>query len=67
MKRAKIINIIFWVTLWLILSIAVCIEWHRQGCGVSSLIIACAFYGACSTALWATCHDLIKRKIDTEL
>lgn len=67
MKKAKIINIIFWVAAWLALSFAVCFEWHRLGCGVWSLIVACAFYGACSTALWATCHDFIKHKEQEEL
>ena len=62
MKRAKIFNGIFWASAWIMLCILVCLEWSRQGCGVSSLIIGCAFYGACSTALWATVHDFIKRK-----
>lgn len=44
MKTKRIINATFWTVLAVVLVVYVCIEWHRQGCGVSSLVLAAAVY-----------------------
>lgn len=44
MKAKRIINAVFWAVLATVIVVYVCIEWHRQGCGVSSLVLATAVY-----------------------
>ena len=40
----------------------VCVEWHRQGCGVWSLIAALSFYGVLSAGLMIAVEDVIERR-----
>ena len=49
-------------TAWAVVSLAliafVCVEWHRQGCGVLSLIAAISFYGVLSAGLLIAVEDV---------
>ena len=53
-------------TAWAVVSIAliafVCVEWHRQGCGVWSLVAAISFYGILSAGLMIAVEDVIERR-----
>ena len=53
-------------TVWAICSLAliafVCVEWHRQGCGVWSLIAAVSFYGILSAGLMIAVDDVMGRR-----
>lgn len=53
-------------TAWAVISLAliafVCVEWHKQGCGVWSLIAAISFYGVLSTGLLIAVEDVIERR-----
>ena len=53
-------------TAWAVVSLAliafVCVEWHRQGCGVWSLIAEVSFYGALSAGLMIAVEDVIKEQ-----
>ena len=53
-------------TAWAICSLAliafVCVEWHRQGCGVWSLIAAISFYGVLSAGLMVAVEDVMERR-----
>lgn len=62
MKRARIINAIIWIALSVTLCVWVSIEWHNQGCSVSSLITACAMYIAMPGVLGMTIDQTIKEK-----
>lgn len=53
-------------TAWAICSLAlisfVCVEWHKQGCSVWSLIAAVSFYGALSAGLMIAVEDVLERR-----
>ena len=53
-------------TAWAIGSLAliafVCVEWHKQGCGVWSLVAAISFYGVLSAGLLVAVDDMIKEQ-----
>ena len=53
-------------TAWAVVSLAliafVCVEWHRQGCGVWSLIAAISFYGVLSAGLMIAVEDVMERR-----
>lgn len=53
-------------TVWAVVSLAlisfVCVEWHRQGCGVWSLVAAISFYGVLSAGLMVAVEDMIERR-----
>ena len=53
-------------TSWAVVSLAliafVCVEWHKQGCGVWSLIAAISFYGILSAGLLIAVDDMIKEQ-----
>ena len=40
----------------------VCVEWHRQGCGVWSLIAAISFYGVLSAGLMIAVEDVFDKR-----
>ena len=40
----------------------VCVEWHKQGCGVWSLVAAVSFYGVLSVGLLIAVEDVIERR-----
>ena len=54
------------MTMWAMFSLAfiafVCVEWHKQGCGVWSLVAAVSFYGVLSAGLMIAVEDVIERR-----
>ena len=40
----------------------VCVEWHKQGCGVWSLVAAVSFYGVLSAGLMIAVEDVMERR-----
>ena len=40
----------------------VCVEWHKQGCGVWSLVAAISFYGVLSAGLMVAVEDVMERR-----
>lgn len=46
----------------LALTAFVCVEWHRQGCGVWSLIAAISFYGVLSAGVMVAVEDVMERR-----
>ena len=40
----------------------VCVEWHKQGCGVLSLMAAISFYGVLSAGIMIAVDDLMERR-----
>ena len=53
-------------TAWAVVSLAliafVCVEWHRQGCGVWSLIADVSFYGVLSAGMLVAVEDVFERR-----
>ena len=53
-------------TVWAVVSLAlialVCVEWHKQGCGVWSLVAAVSFYGVLSAGFMMAVEDVIERR-----
>ena len=53
-------------TAWAMFSLAliafVCVEWHRQGCGVWSIVAAISFYGVLSSGLLIAVEDVMERR-----
>ena len=53
-------------TVWAVISLAliafVCVEWHRQGCCIWSLIAAISFYGVLSAGLMIAVEDVMERR-----
>ena len=51
-----------WAAVSLALIVFVCVEWHRQGCGVWSLVADISFYGVLSAGLLIAVEDVIERR-----
>ena len=53
-------------TAWAMFSLAlialVCYWWHKQGCGVWSLVAAISFYGVLSAGMLIAVEDMIKEQ-----
>ena len=53
-------------TAWAVVSLAlicfVCYWWHKQGCGVWSLVAAISFYGVLSAGMMVAVDDMIKEQ-----
>ena len=53
-------------TSWAVVSLAliafVCYWWHRQGCGVWSLVAAISFYGVLSAGLMIAVENVMERR-----
>ena len=63
LKAAKIAHLVIWSVVALVLIISVCKVWSANGCGISSLVAAIAFYGACCTGLCLAGHLQFNEKI----
>ena len=63
MKR-RVINVCVWVAIAAVLLGYVCMEWHAQGCGWQSLVMACGFYGALSAGGCIAVDDMLSDKHD---
>lgn len=45
MKTKRLVNAAVWTAAAIALTAGVCVEWQRQGCGVSSLVLGIAIFG----------------------
>ena len=62
MKLYRIINASFWAIVAVALSIAVVIEWSKNGCPAQSLVLGCTFYMASCAALCGVIDQTIQGK-----
>ena len=62
MKKKRIINAAIWAAITLAICAMVVVEWHAQGCGVSSLIAAIAMYTICTAAIGFCIDQTIQDK-----
>lgn len=62
MKTFLLINRIFWAVIALIISIAVAVEWTRQGCPFQSVVMAWCFYIPACAALCFTIDQTVQGK-----
>lgn len=63
LKAARIAHIAIWTVIALLIIVSTCKVWWANGCGVSSLVAAIAFYGACCTGLCLAGHLQFNEKI----
>ena len=66
MKRKKLINRIFWATLWVILSVSVSVCWHEQGCPTGNILVGIAAYGVLCGIFCYLFYTLIKERYGKE-
>ena len=60
MKRAKILTAVFCLVIDIIICVAVCWQWHAQGCGVWSLIAAIIFYSVGCIGLYICIKEAVR-------
>ena len=61
MKRTRIIWGASCAAVVIALAIAVCVQWHKQGCEWwPSILLGIAYYSACGAAVWAVIDAAIK-------
>ena len=63
LKAARIAHLAIWTVIALLIIVSTCKVWWANGCGVSSLAAAIAFYGACCTGLCLAGHLQFNEKI----
>ena len=66
LKAARIAHLAIWTVIALLIIVSTCKVWWANGCGVSSLVAAIAFYGACCTGLCLAGHMMFNEAIDEE-
>lgn len=59
MRKARIINAIFWAAIAIFLNVGVYTTWDANGCPTSSLILGCAVFTVLCAAPWCICHYCI--------
>lgn len=64
LKAAQIAHLAIWTIIALLIIVGTCKVWWANGCGVSSLVAAIAFYGACCTGLCLAGHLQFNEEID---
>lgn len=64
MKKARIINAIFWAAIAIILNVGVSTTWEANGCPTSSLVLGCIVFTTYCVAPWCICHYCIFNKED---
>lgn len=62
MKTARLINGIVWAVMTIGIMAMVVTEWHAQGCGVKSLLLAGVFYTSMGVAFWFGADQCIQGK-----
>lgn len=62
MKTARVINGIVWAVVTIGIMAMVVAEWHAQGCGVKSLLLAGVFYTSMGVAFWFGVDQCIQGK-----
>ena len=60
MKKARVINGIVWAVMTIGVMAMVVVEWHSQGCGLKSLLLAGVFYTSMGVAFWFGADQMIK-------
>lgn len=60
MKTARVINGIVWAVMTAGIIAMVVAEWHAQGCGLKSLLLAGVFYTSMGVAFWFGVDQTIK-------
>lgn len=60
MKTARVINGIVWAVMTAGVIAMVVAEWHAQGCGLKSLLLAGALYLSMGVAFWFGADQTIK-------
>lgn len=60
MKKARKITAVVAAMVALCLCAGVAYVWNAQGCEMKSLILGCAWYIACTAAIWAVIDQQIK-------
>ena len=63
LKAARIAHLAVWTVIALLIIVSTCKVWWANGCGVSSLVAAIAFYGACCAGLCISGHLQFNEKI----
>ena len=63
LKVARIAHIAIWTVIALLIIVSTCKVWWANGCGVSSLVAAIAFYGSCCAGLCLAGHLQFNEKI----
>ena len=64
LKAARIAHLAVWTVIALLIIVSTCKVWWANGCGVSSLVAAIAFYGACCTGLCLAGHLMFNEEIE---
>ena len=63
LKAARIANLAVWTVIALLIIVSTCKVWWANGCGISSLVAAIAFYGACCAGICISGHLQFNEKI----
>lgn len=63
LKAARIAHLAVWTVIALLIIVSTCKVWRANGCGVSSLIAAIAFYGSCCASICISGHLQFNEKI----
>ena len=64
LKAARIAHLAIWTVIALLISVSTCKVWWANGCGVSSLAAAIAFYGACCAGICLAGHLMFNEEIE---
>ena len=63
LKAARIAHLAVWTVIALLIIVSTCKVWWANGCGVSSIVAAIAFYGACCAGICISGHLQFNEKI----
>lgn len=63
LKAARIAHIAIWTIIALLIIVSTCKVWWANGCGVSSLVAAIIFYGACCASIFLSGHMQLNEEI----
>ena len=63
LKAARIAHLAIWTVIALLIIVSTCKVWWANGCGVSSLVAAIAFYGSCCAGICISGHLQFNEKI----
>ena len=63
LKVARIAHIAIWTVIALLIIVSTCKVWWANGCGISSLVAAIAFYGSCCAGICISGHLQFNEKI----
>lgn len=62
MSKTRKINAVVAAIVAIFLCAGVAYVWNAQGCEMKSLILGCAWYIACTAAVWAVIDKYIKER-----